>query len=202
MVARAEIYRPSFCENEPKTLASVIENERFGLVLAKTRFTTKNLNIQSNKLQLNFLLGLPTGLSSYRRSLQPQRENIQHFITCNLLLLVVPFSFPGSGSTDLTESVSDPDPKHWFNKITFHWNTEIGLLTYIRDIKIQRYMRHMKKEKNYTFRHMTKQMCRYWNIYIHCCPANIEIALKIPTVQGTIFVLLKQAASAVFKRKV
>ncbi len=45
---------------------------------------------------------------------------------------------------------------------------------------------------------MTKQMCRYWNIYIHCCPANIEIALKIPTVQGIIFVFLKQAANAVF----
>ncbi len=32
----ARIYRPSFCENKPKRSFSVIENERFGLVFAKT----------------------------------------------------------------------------------------------------------------------------------------------------------------------
>ncbi len=56
--------------------------------------------------------GLYKGRSSYRRSLQPSKENIQHFKTWNFLnfflLLWVIFCPPGSGngSTDLIE----PDP--------------------------------------------------------------------------------------------
>jgi hypothetical protein len=37
LYTRARIYRPSFRQNKPKRSFSVIENERFGLVFAKTR---------------------------------------------------------------------------------------------------------------------------------------------------------------------
>ncbi len=55
-------------------------------------------------------------VQSYRRSLQPSKENIQHFITWNFLTLFSIFvgnfcpSGPGFGSTDLIES--GLHPKH------------------------------------------------------------------------------------------
>ncbi len=54
----------------------------------------------------------PKKLPSYRRSLQPSKENIQHFKTWNFnnffLLLWVIFALLDSGSTDLVESGSNP----------------------------------------------------------------------------------------------
>ncbi len=37
-VTCARIYRPGIRENTPKTIVSVLKNERFGLVFAKTGF--------------------------------------------------------------------------------------------------------------------------------------------------------------------
>jgi hypothetical protein len=64
-------------------------------------------------------LGLQKGRPSYRRSFQPSKENIQLVKTCNCLIFstFVGHFCPtgsGSGSTDLIESGSHPDPKHCF----------------------------------------------------------------------------------------
>jgi hypothetical protein len=73
-------------------------------------------------LSLDFRKGRP----SYRRSLQPSKENIQHLIKnmkfLNFFLLLGKFCPPvsgsGCGSTYLHESGSnpDPDPKHWHRR--------------------------------------------------------------------------------------
>ncbi len=71
--------------------------------------------------------GLHEGRPSYKRSLQLSKENIQHFKTWNFkffLLVWVIFALLdpdldldsdyGSGSTDLIQSGSNPDPKPCF----------------------------------------------------------------------------------------
>ncbi len=61
-----------------------------------------------SKIAIYLSLGLHKGRPSYRRSLQPSKENIQHFKTPDPDL----DSGCGYGSTDLIESGSNPDPKH------------------------------------------------------------------------------------------
>ncbi len=71
---------------------------------------------------INNYLGLQKGRPSYRRSLQPSKDNIQRFKSQNMKFLnffcfcgsFCPPRF-GSGSTDLIESGSSPDldTKHW-----------------------------------------------------------------------------------------
>ncbi len=88
------------------------------LQLKKFTFLVKNCTV------IYLFLGLHKGRSSYWRSLQPSKENIQQFKTWNFftffLFLWVIFQFcpPGSWSTDLIESGSlrdpNPDPKHCF----------------------------------------------------------------------------------------
>ncbi len=63
---------------------------------------------------------------SYRRSPRPLKENSQHFNTYTKILnfvifLWVIFALPDSGSTDLIESGSNPDPgpKHWSDRHHF-----------------------------------------------------------------------------------
>jgi hypothetical protein len=76
-----------------------------------------------SKILIYLSLGLRKGRPSYRRSLQPLKENIQHFKTLYLFLcLWVFFALldpdpgckSGCGSRDPIESRSDPDPQHWF----------------------------------------------------------------------------------------
>ncbi len=62
-------------------------------------------------------LGLHKGRLSYRRSLQPSKDNIQYFKheISEFFPIFVGNFFPlgsGYGSTDLIESGSNPDPKH------------------------------------------------------------------------------------------
>jgi hypothetical protein len=77
------------------------------------------------KLQFTYLLSHYKGRPSFRRSLQPSKENIQHFKKMkfiNFFLLWVIFALldpdsdceSGYGSKDPTESGSnpDPDPQH------------------------------------------------------------------------------------------
>ncbi len=67
------------------------------------------------KIAIYLSLSLHKGCLSYRRSLQPSKENIQHFKTWNFLYIFswVIFAFldpdpdSGSGSTDLTGSGSE-----------------------------------------------------------------------------------------------
>ncbi len=79
----------------------------FGWIAIQIR--TKNYRRKKNLLFFfikngNYLsLGLHNGRPSFRRSLQPSKENIQHFKTWNLLTFSI---FVGH--------FSDPDPKHWF----------------------------------------------------------------------------------------
>jgi hypothetical protein len=68
------------------------------------------------KIAIYLSLGLHKGRPSYRKNLQPSKENIQHFTTLNFFTFFyfLGHFFPpgsGSGSTDLTESGSNPDPK-------------------------------------------------------------------------------------------
>jgi hypothetical protein len=64
------------------------------------KFTAENFS----KIAIYLILGLHKGRPSYRRSLQPSKENIQHFKTFFLFLWVI-FAF-----LDLIESRSNPDP--------------------------------------------------------------------------------------------
>ncbi len=79
-----------------------------------------------SKIAIHLSLGLHKGPPSYRRGLQPSKENIQHFKRWNLLTVFY-FSGPflpwihfalGSGSRDPDKSVSnlypdsDSDPQH------------------------------------------------------------------------------------------
>jgi hypothetical protein len=77
----------------------------------------KKINFFS-KTTIYLFLGLHKRRPSYRRSFQLPKENIQHFKTWKFLIFfyffVGHFCPPGSGSTDLIESGSNPDPKHWF----------------------------------------------------------------------------------------
>jgi hypothetical protein len=78
---------------------------------------TKNWKKFTAERKINFFLiknynlpGLHKGLPNYRWSLQPLKENIQHFKTLNFLVFSTfgSFCLPGSGygSTDLIESGS------------------------------------------------------------------------------------------------
>ncbi len=67
-------------------------------------------------------LGLHKGLPSYRRSLQPSKENIQHFKKWNLLtfsIFVGHFCPPGSGSTTVISTVGSETESGF--KIPFEW---------------------------------------------------------------------------------
>ncbi len=64
--------------------------------------------------------GLHKGRPSYRRILQPSKDNIQHLKTLNFLIFFLGHSCPpgsGYGSTDLIESWSNPDPEQWAEHI-------------------------------------------------------------------------------------
>jgi hypothetical protein len=66
-----------------------------------TGYLKKCLNFFLLKTAIYLSLGLLKGCSSYGRSLQLSKENIQLFKTCNFLIfstLVVHFCPPGSGS--------------------------------------------------------------------------------------------------------
>jgi hypothetical protein len=83
----------------------------------KLKKIVKKCCFSVKKIARYLSLGLHKGPPSYRRSLQPSKENIHHFKTWNFLpfsVFVGHFSSPGSGSTDLIESGSnsDPDLKH------------------------------------------------------------------------------------------
>jgi hypothetical protein len=76
------------------------------------------------KIAIYLSQGLQKGLPRYSRSLQPSKENIQQFKTRNfqifsilwvIFALLDPDPDSGSGSTDLIESGSNPDPnqKRW-----------------------------------------------------------------------------------------
>ncbi len=78
----------------------------------------KKLNFLDQKLPYNYLyIRLHKGRPSYKRSLQLSKENIQHFKTWSFFTFstfVGHFWPPESGSTDLIECGSNPDPKSWF----------------------------------------------------------------------------------------
>jgi hypothetical protein len=79
----------------------------------KKKFTAKKVDIFKIKIAIYLSLGLHEGSPSYRKSLQPSKENIHHFKTGNFLTFsyfrgsFLPF-YPdpesGSGCTD------NPDP--------------------------------------------------------------------------------------------
>jgi hypothetical protein len=89
-----------------------------------TNWREKNLQLKKfkiffwSKIAIYLSLGLHKGRPSYRRSLQPSNENIQHFQTWNFLIFFSIFvghfltsliriqSVSGSGSN------ADTDPKH------------------------------------------------------------------------------------------
>jgi hypothetical protein len=78
----------------------------------------KQLNIYLIKNCNLPILRPPYRTTKLRRRLQPSKENIQQFKTGNFLIFSIimgNFCPPGSGygSTDLMESGSNPDPKHW-----------------------------------------------------------------------------------------
>jgi hypothetical protein len=60
------------------------------------------INFFLSKMEIYLSLGLPKGRPSYKRSLQPPQESIQHFKTCKFVTF---FYFCGSFSALL-----DPDP--------------------------------------------------------------------------------------------
>jgi hypothetical protein len=68
----------------------------------------KNLSFLKKKIAIYLLiLGLLKGGPSYRRSLQPSKEDIQHFLFLWVLFaLLDPDPDPGSNP--------DPDPQHWY----------------------------------------------------------------------------------------
>jgi hypothetical protein len=86
----------------------------------------KKINIFGSKIAIHLSLGLHKGRHSYRISLQPSIENIQHFKNMKFLNFFLflwvtfglldqdPDSESRSGSTDLIESGSNPDLKHCF----------------------------------------------------------------------------------------
>ncbi len=67
--------------------------------------TEKELNFFGSKTAIYLSQGLHKGRPSYRRSLQPSKENIQRSKTWNFLVV-----FYFCGSTDLTESRFSPYP--------------------------------------------------------------------------------------------
>ncbi len=81
--------------------------EKFAAEKQLKIFLIKNCNLP--------ILRLHKGRRSYRRSLQPSQKNIKFFpFFVGLFAILDPDSEFGYGSTDLIESGSNPDPKHWF----------------------------------------------------------------------------------------
>ncbi len=87
------------------------------------------------KVAIYLSLGLHKERPSIRGSLQPSKENIQHFKTWNFFTFLFMWIFfalldpdpdSKSRSTDLIESVSNPDldPKHCLRVILEHWRVQ------------------------------------------------------------------------------
>jgi hypothetical protein len=79
------------------------------------KFRAGNFNFYffDQKIAINLSLGLHKGCPSYRRSLQPSKENIQHFKTwkfCTFFFFGGHFCPPGSGSGFAKFLNADPDP--------------------------------------------------------------------------------------------
>ncbi len=79
--------------------------------------TLKNIFYEKNdiflfKIAIYLSLGFRKGRPSYRRSLQPSKENIQHLKTWNFLTfsIFVGYFFP-----------PEPDPLTWLNPDPKHW---------------------------------------------------------------------------------
>ncbi len=69
------------------------------------------------KIVIYFSVGLHEGRPSYMRSLQPSKENMQHFKTINFLTFLggsFLSSWIGSGSSQSIKisAGADPDPQH------------------------------------------------------------------------------------------
>ncbi len=77
----------------------------------------KEINFFGSKTTLYLLRGLHKGRPSYRKSLQPSKENIQHYKTWNFiffLLLYVNFA------------LLDPDPMTWLNPDPIRIRNTVG----------------------------------------------------------------------------
>ncbi len=76
----------------------------------------KKMIIFWSNIAIYLSLGLHKGRPNYSKSFQFWKENIQHFKIWNFLtfsIFVDHFCPPGSRSSDLIESGSSPDPKHY-----------------------------------------------------------------------------------------
>ncbi len=86
----------------------------------KKNYSWKKTKFSEPKTTIYLSLGLHKGRPSYRRSLQPSKENIQHFNKWNFLIFFSTFvgnfallesdPYSGSGSIDPIEFGSNPDP--------------------------------------------------------------------------------------------
>jgi hypothetical protein len=104
-------------------------------IIGKNLQLEKNLILFWSKITIHFLLGIHKGRQCYRRSLQLSKENIQNFKTWNFLTFFYFFSQfcppgSGSGSTDLIDSGSNPDPdrKHRIRRQNFYSNHIVTLV--------------------------------------------------------------------------
>ncbi len=102
-----------------------------------TKIWRKKLQLEKIDIFLIKKCNLPASITSYRRSLEPSKENIQHLKTWNVIIfknIFVSYFYPPgsrSGSSNLIESGSgcgtanliefrcNPDPKHWLFKYIF-----------------------------------------------------------------------------------
>ncbi len=80
----------------------------------------KNLRTAGSKFAVCLSLSLHKGRPNYRWSLQASNKNIQHFEILSFFFFVGHFWTPGSGSTDLIETGSNPDPKHYNTKTSLN----------------------------------------------------------------------------------
>ncbi len=91
-------------------------------------FFIKNCNFSS--------LSLHKGCLRYRRAFSPQKRtsssNSKNQISYFFLFFCFIFCPPrsGSGSTDLVESGSNPDPKHWYSNIIVWMQVHVSLPGY------------------------------------------------------------------------
>ncbi len=89
-------------------------------------YSLKKFNIFLFQILISLSQGLHKGQPSYRRSLQPSKENIQHFKMLFLNFFVVHFCPPGSGF--------NPDQKHWFlGPVFVRENFRFSFSTYFND---------------------------------------------------------------------
>ncbi len=118
------------------------------------------------KIAIYLSLGLHKGLPSYGRSLQPSKENIQHFKTLNFFLF---FSFcgsfcppgSGSGSTDF------PDRKHCIRDVKcFNWLCQDpGDLTHGRLLTADRHLA-FRHPGSHLYQGIGTQRCRFGSAWI------------------------------------